>query len=58
MRAPPPYVCKAPITFTVIKGGVEREITVSADRAEELMPVYGFHFALMSGGGGEVRIKS
>ena len=57
MRAPPPFVATKPIVFTVIKDGIEREITVSADRAEQTMPVYGFHFALMSGGGGKIRIK-
>ena len=56
MRAPPPYECKKEITFTVIKDGIEREITVPADRAEQTMPVYGFHFALMSGGGGKIRM--
>ena len=30
--------------------GKEGEITVPADRAEEYMPIYGFSFALMSGG--------
>jgi hypothetical protein len=53
----PPFKCTKPIVFTVVKNGERREVTIPAERAEEFMPIYGFAFSLMSGGGGEIRIK-
>ena len=53
----PPFVVTKPIVFTVTKNGTERTVTVPAERAEQTMPEpFPFHFALMAGGGGQIRI--
>ena len=57
MNKPPPFLATKPITFDVVKDGSRRTVTIPAERADQLMPdPFPFHFALFSGGGGEVRI--
>lgn len=56
-RVAPPFECKAPIVLTLIKDGVEREVTIPAERADQYMPQpFPMIPALFSGGGGRIRI--
>lgn len=53
----PPYVCKTDIVLTLIKDGIEREITIPAERADQYMAQpFPMIPALFSGGGGKIRI--
>lgn len=52
-----PYVCTKPIVFEVVKDGQSRTVTIDPKHADSPMPIYGFPFALMAGGGGRIKIK-